>query len=328
MNNFIFFSLLLSFNLCFSGISYGEILFTHENDKVEIDDNTGDLIITYTSSENNAINTVRWTPPTKFDVELKSKFKQQKEYFEYTYSIKSGKASLQNITSIDIYVPQVVDGSLSQPDKWESDVTLDADSDNNSKLVSWETDLNKGLEPGKKADGFVLKSTALPSIGSVRIQGKLSILAYPDSGPNLETDTFLLRNIFPIYMNGKRVFGIVPRITVTETTAVLDILEGMLKTVEYSLKYKLIDTVVAEKIKEYLNLSINAKKDGNDELTISYLKDLKEYIEGDDDHDEIKNTEHKSLNKDDKDGFKLIRKVLTFNIKYVKKLLKGVSEND
>lgn len=328
MNKFTIFSLLLSFNLCFSGISYGEILFTHENDKVEIDDNTGDFIITYTSTVNNAINTVRWTPPTKFDVELKSKFKQQKDYFEYEYSIKSGKASLQNIPAFSIYVPQVIDGSLSQPDKWENDVTLDVDSDNNSKLVSWKTDLNKGIEPGKKADGFILKSTALPSIGSVRILGKIHILAYPDSGPNLETKMYMLRNIFPNYMNGKRVFGIVPRITVTETTAVLDILEGMLETVEYSLKYKLIDTVVAEKIKEYLNLSINAKKEGNDKLTISYLKDLKEYIEGDDDHDEIKNTEHKSSNEDNKDGFKLIRKVLTFNIKYVKKLLKGESEHD
>ncbi len=328
MNKFKLFSLLLCFNLCFSGISYGEILFTHENDKVEIDDNTGDFIITYTSSKNNAINTVRWIPPTKFDVEFESKFKQKKEYFEYKYSIKSDKASLQNITSIDIYVSQVIEGSLSQPDKWESDVTLDVDSGNNSKLVSWETDLKKGLEPGKKADGFILKSTALPSIGSVRIQGKIHILAYPDSGPNLETKMYMLRNLFPSYMNGKRVFGIVPKITVTETTTILDILEGLLKTVEYSLKYKLIDTVVAEKIKEYLNLSINAKKEGNNNLTISYLKDLKEYIEGDDDHDEIKNTEHKNSNEDDKDGFKLIRKVLTFNIKYVKKLLKGESEHD
>ena len=328
MNKFTFISFLLCFNLCFSGISYSELLFTYENDKVEIDDNTGDFIITYTSSKNNAINTVRWSPPTKFDVELKSKFKQQKEYFEYKYSIKSGKASLQNITGINIYVPQVIDGSVSQPDKWESDVTLDVDSDNNAKLVSWETDLKKGLEPGKKADGFILKSTAIPSIGSVRILGKISVLGFPDSGPNIETDTFILRNLLSNHSRGKRVFGIVPGITVAATTAVLDVLEGMLKTIEYSLKYKLIDTVVAEKIKEYLNLSINSKKGSNDELTISYLKDLKEYIEGDDDHDEIKNTEHKNSNEDDKDGFKLIRKVLTFNIKYVKKLLKGESEHD
>lgn len=313
--NFIVFSIILG--LSTTSLS-ATLLFEYQNDRIELDDVSGDIILTYDNDEQVPV-IVRWISPTKFSAEIKSKIKIKDNMFEYNYSIKSDNSSKQKINTIFLDAKQVFESSVAQPNTWNylssgGDATIPQD-----ERMAWNTKkIDDGIKPGKTGKYFSFISKSLPSIGHINLEGGSYIPSFPDSGPQFKTRSFIREEIHKKHMNGKSFLVIAPSIKINNTTTITEILQAMYSEVEGYKKYGTLDVLFVNKLKSLLLPAINASLAGDTRLTLDYLKDLKEYIEGEDDHDEIK----KDKESDDQNIFKLIRKSLTFNIQYIKKMIR------
>ncbi|MCW8901753.1 MAG: hypothetical protein OQK95_13900 [Gammaproteobacteria bacterium] len=305
------------------------LLFEYQNDRVELDDVNGDIILTYDNSEQQPV-VVRWTTPTKFDAQIKLKVEREKNLIEYKYSIKSDKFSKQRINTIFLDAKQVIESTVKQPKEWEYLSSGEDESIPQDERMTWKSaQENEGIKPSKKDKKFEFLSKALPSIRYINLEGGTFIASYPDSGPQIQTRTFIRDVVHKKYMNGKNYPVLAPVIKIQEKAVPADILQSMHDEVENYTIYGEMDTVFVDKVNQLLLLATNAEKSGDSKLAYEYLKDLKKYIEKEgDDNDVHEHDERKESERNRSTVKKLVKKSLKFNINYLKKMMKNEDNDD
>ena len=163
-----------------------KVLFEYENDRVTLDEKTGDIILTYDNLKYSSTPIVlRVVPPTKFTAFVESKIDKKNNNFIYKYSINSNIASKQNISAIYLEAKQVFENTMIQPKNWQylasgEDASLPIDEN-----LGWMPNSNdKGIKPGDHEKHFSFMSKALPSIGKMRLDGDTDVIGYPYNGPS------------------------------------------------------------------------------------------------------------------------------------------------
>lgn len=296
---------------------------------VVLNPETGDYTVTYKGSQGFFAEVI-FVPATKIDSTLKSKFKDSRDSngIRYSYKVKNGVGSKQNIDQLITLVSNVTPGSLEAPQRWEAHAIPQPPSQGPNLILSWTYfggEYLSGLAPGKSLAGLSLESSDLPGIALVKISGAAPTTEwlghYPVGVVGDQMEEIEKNNHIPR-------FAAVPKIPVGQPFDPALTLTGLQKHVNQDLvSMKLVDPVFASQLDRGLQAAIDAAKINNTKALKDHLKDLRHVLKRE--HGDVDKEDDED---DDGDGDKvkkpglidkLAARVLDFDIKYVEKRISG-----
>lgn len=296
---------------------------------IAFDLETANYVITYEAGGEDTprgLYQTIYTPATRINPVVKSHFKKEEHSgaIAYSYRIKNGKDSKQNIEILIVVVSNAYAG-LESPKRWNGLLAPEVPLGSGFR-IGWsyagDEDLG-GLAPGASLAGLGFKSSDLPGIGIMQLIGATPIQAYAGDGPSQEISdqiTELDRKDFvPRHVT-------LPKIPVPSPFDAAAVLTSLRKHVKEDIvSMKLIEQDFAAKLDRGFGDAVEAASRGNTEGLRHELKALRHMLKG-----------YGEPEKDDdghEDGIKtgdwphpiakLAARVLDFDLKYIEKRVKA-----
>lgn len=305
---------------------------------------TGNYILTYktfTVEGNDMLFRIEFVPSTKINPKMYSRFEvTDNKRIQYTYKIRNGKSSRQNIKSIMMLTSGMDEENIMGPAGWRYGAFVFSKSQlsNNSTLlntnVAW-SDFRKninGIFPGKSEKGFTYQSHDLPGVGEIKLSGYVKkVMGFAGEGPQGEIgDQF-----DKIYMNNFIVklapVAHIPVDTPFNAAKTLAHLQHHINT--DLIKLNQIDAALVPQIDRLFEAAIPATALGNMEAAKNSIEMIIDLIdndyEEDDDKDE-KNSEryeHDDNTSTSNPISKLAARVIKFDLDYIKDRLEKEADH-
>lgn len=319
---------LLFFVLIYANASIANILMSHEGDSIFYDEANNHYVIKYVGI-NGQINEVIWTPPTNISVEVEAKYKSLKDGgIKYEYGIEVNEDSKQPLVAFQFYTSLTDDFYTNKPTDWKEIIRGSYDEQKPGKWINWYT-TSSPVTPGNEIEGFEVKIMSLPVYSNIYVEGDTEILAFPDYGPNLEVQEYFQEKVVLKGFNGKAIYTAVPLIPISEP---FDPILTYTSFHNYLLEYiekQYFDPSISISLTDASTAVLTALTANDVKGGLSNLKIVKKLVEGEDEnhknekgHEETKNGKPQPL------IIKELRKILKFNLKFIKKKLKGESDDD
>lgn len=312
----------------FSVANADEVIFQQGAQRIVQISQTGEYIIDYIGND-GTLRSVRWMPTTNINVTVHSKFKKISDGIKHNYTIKNHKSSKQPVSGFRVLTRIGAKKNVSGPEGWRSSVIKNYDDPAVGIWADWSGKSGRGVSPGKTQSGFEIVATELPGVGIARIIGAMSLLVYPDEGPqgaliNFMEDGGFLKKA----SEGVSRLTALPRISVPtpfDPAVVLGNIQQHVKADMVSMQ--LIDPALLTLIDRSLTQAIAAAQSGNMQSLLHEIKNLRkllkqEHADVDKDDDGDRNDEDKEMNNKSPID-KLAARVLDFDLKYVEKRVKG-----
>jgi len=321
---------LLFLVLFYANTSLANILISHEGDSVFYDEASNHYVIKYVGI-NGQINEVIWTPSTNISVEVEAKYKSLKDgSIKYEYKIDVDEDSKQPLAAFQFYTSLTDSFYTNKPIDWKEIIRSSYNEQELGSWINWYT-TSSPVTPGNEIEGFEVKVMALPVYSNVYVEGDTEILAFPDYGPNLEVQEYFQEKIVLKEFNGKAVNTAVPLIPISVP---FNPVETYTPFHQYILEYiekGYVDASIATSFKNTSAAVLTALTSNDVNSALSNLKLVKKLVEGEDEN--YKDKDKKDHDKSDEDKpepliVKDLRKILKFNIKFIKKKLKGETDDD
>ena len=321
-------NILLSFLFLFIAQSvFAEILFTHGDDSIAYDEANNHYIIRYVGQQGE-LNEVNWQPPTNINVEVESDFEVSKDgTIEYEYEFEVDDTSKLALSAFHIYALSVDKNSIKSPESWRVHVRNSYESTDPTQRISWYT-TTKRVQAGDEVKGFELKSMALPVYDPLFVRGKTATLRFVDYGPKVETHNYLQDEVIAKHVNGKGVNTAIPLIPVSETFNAVETYTAFHQSLLDYIEKGYIDSIISTSLTESSASVLTALTANDVNSALSKLKAVKKLIEGEDEAHKNEKGHDAEHGKPEPLILKELRKILKFNIKYIKKKLKGDSKED
>lgn len=307
---------------------------------VVLDLETGNYVITYEAADElrpQGLYQTIYTPATKINPSVKSRFKEMErpDAIVYSYKVKNGKDSKQNLEGLIVIASHAYPGSAG-PRGWYGGIVTNVDGP--GFRIGWHysgsEDLG-GIAPGAALGGLEFKSSDLPGIGIMQLRGATPIQAYAGYGPSQEIADQIReidrKNFVPQTVA-------LPKIPVPSPFDAAAVLTSLRKHVKDDfVKMQLIEPEFANKLDLGFATAIEAAKQGSTEGLRIELKALRHMLKG---FGETEEDEHAAKKKDDSDDHedkaktgdwphpiaKLAARVLDFDLKYIEKRVKGTRD--
>lgn len=304
-----------------------EIVFSHGEDSITYDEANNHYIIRYVGQHGD-LNEVIWQPSTNINVEVESKYKVTKSgMIEYEYEIEVDDNSRLALSEFHIYALSVDKISVKSPEGWHIFVRDTYDSNDPTQLVSWAT-TTKSVQAGNEVEGIELKSMALPVYSTLFVSGETDNLGFVDYGPKVETSTYYRDKVIGKHFEGKAFNTAIPLIPVSESFNAVETYTSFHQSLLDYMEKGYIDSILAASLTESSTAVLNALTADDVNSALSKLKTVKKLVEGEDEHHKDKKGHNESEEgKPQPLIIKELRKILKFNIKFIKKKLKGHSDH-
>ena len=328
-----------------------------EGESIVFNPKTGNYLITYLNSSDNAFRQVTFIPATKIKPTLISKFKlEQDGANHYEYTLFSGWNSQQVIRHLTLDKVSSVVTQLSHIPTLNARVETEmGDLINKAKILDtppapWETSMNYsdggqlyrfglwyrhitgGLTPGSKVT-FGLRSLDLPGIiqaeihgyapGSKKLPGDTDLDAEDGGFGQKYTEIVHKRNFVPR-------FATVPTIAVPTPFNAAVLLESIQTQMHTWIAMQLLDATFSSQLDRYLISAANAYRlnqpKAGKEFIQTLRKMLKKEHEDADRDDDKEDGKHEDKSDDKAKGKQIDRlaaRVLDFDLKYVLKRMGG-----
>ena len=324
-------NILLSFLFLFLFIAksvFAEIVFSHEDDSISYDDANNHYIIRYVGQEGE-LNEVNWQPPTNINVEVESDFEVSKNgTIVYEYEFTVDKTSKLALSSFHLYALNVDKTSIKSPESWRVLVRDSYESTDPTQRVSWYT-TTKRVQAGDEVEDFELESMALPVYDTLFVRGKTATLRFTDYGPKVETHNYLQDEVIAKHVKGKGVNTAIPLIPVSETFNAVETYTAFHQSLLDYIEKGYIDSIISTSLTESSAAVLTALTLNDVNSALSKLKAVKKLVEGEDEnHKNEKGNGDSDKGKPQPLILKELRKILKFNLKFIKKELKGDSKED
>lgn len=300
------------------------------------DPNTDTYILTFWGKETGTPVFERWVfvPHTRIVPTVKSKVEEtDKGVLRYSYRLRNGKESKQNLSSIDFLASHAIKVSQTTPKGWFGGVV--SNSNTPEFIISWflRGPFGSGLTPGKSQSGFAYDSTDLPGMSEARMAGAAfpiksdtpaSSLPNPDSEATRKLEEFKARDYVPRVVAAPRIANPTPFNAAVVLEGVRSHLNGDLQ------QMKLVDPVFAAQLDRPLGAAIDAAKVGNTAGAKDNLKQFRKLLKQE--HEDADREDDKDFDSDEDEKTnqgkprlidKLAARVLDFDAKYVLKRLGG-----
>lgn len=314
---------LVSTLLLFTNTILAGVLFSHEGDSIFFDEANNNYVLKYVST-NGQINEVIWTPPSDVMAKVKAKYKSSKDgSIEYKYEIKVDDDSSQSLVAFRFYTTLNGDFYSDKPKKWKEIIRNSYDEKELGKWVNWYTTTSP-VKAGKKIDNFEVKGMALPGYSVASVEGETGILSYPDYGPNIEVQTYFEEEIVSKLFNGKAINTAVPMIPISVPFNSVETYSSFNNFLLGYIDKGFIDPSISRSLTDASTAVLVALKADDINSALSKLKTVKKLVEGEDDNHKAKKAHGMSEEAKPQPLItKELRKILKFNIEYIKKKLKG-----
>lgn len=289
---------------------------------------TGDYVITYEAADElrpQGLYQTIYTPATKINPSIKSRFKdmERPDAIVYSYKVKNGKDSKQNLRILMIIASHAYPG-LGAPRGWDGSIVTNVDGP--GFRIGWS--YSGGVPPGAALGGLEFKSSDLPGIGIMQLMGATPIQAYAGYGPSQEIADQIReidrKNFVP------RTVAL-PKIPVPSPFDAAAVLTSLRKHVKDDfVKMQLIEPEFANRLDQGFATAIEVARRSSTEGLRHELKALRHMLKG---FGETEEDEHAAKKKDDSDDHedkaktgdwphpitKLAARVLDFDLKYIEK---------
>lgn len=247
---------------------------------------------------------------------------------EYEYEIEVDDNSRLALSAFHIYALSVDKTSVKSPEGWHIFVRDTYDSNDPTQRVGWST-TKKRVQAGNEVEGIELKSMALPVYDTLYVRGKMDSFGFVDHGPKVETHSYLRDEVIAKHFEGKAFNTAIPLIPVSVPFNPIETYTAFHKSLLGYVEKGFIDSSIATNLTDTSTAVLTALTASSINDALSNLKAVKKLVEGEDEkhknekeHDEGKNGKPQSL------ILKELRKVLKFNLKFIKKKLKAESADD
>ncbi|MCW8988117.1 MAG: hypothetical protein OQK75_10690 [Gammaproteobacteria bacterium] len=319
---------LLIFVLFYANTSIANILISHEGDSIFYDEANNHYVIKYVGI-NGQINEVIWTPPTNISVEVEAKYKSLKDGgIKYEYKIEVDEDSKQPLVAFQFYTSLTDDFYTNKPTDWKEIIRGSYVEQETGKWINWYT-TSSPVTPKNEIEGFEVTGMALPVYSNIYFEGDTEILAFPDSGPNLEVQEFFQEKVVLKGFNGKAVYTAVPLIPISEPFNLISTYTSFHKYLFEYIEKQFIDPVISTSLIDASTAVLTALTANDVKGGLSNLKIVKKLVEGEDEnHKNEKGHEETKSGKPQPLIIKELRKILKFNIKFIKKKLEGQSDHE
>ncbi len=319
---------LASILLLFTNIALADVLFSHGGDSIFFDEANNNYVLKYVSTSGQ-INEVIWTPPSDVMAKVKAKYKSLKDgSIKYKYEIKVDDDSNQSLVAFRFYTSLNGDFYSDKPKKWKEIIRNSYDENELGKWVNWYT-TSSPVKAGKKIDNFEVKGMALPGYSVAFVEGETGILSYPDYGPNIEVQTYFEEDIVSKHFNGKAINIAVPMIPISVPFNSVETYSSFHNFLLGYIDKGFIEPSISISLTDASTAVLTALTANDVDVALSNLKAVKKLVEG-----EYENHKDKKDHGESEEGkpqpliIKELRKILKFNLKFIKKKLKGHSEHD
>jgi hypothetical protein len=289
------------------------------------DPRTGDYIITY--KDDGIYSQTSFEPGTKITPTFTSMWrKADGDFIAYSYRLKNGRESAQNIDSVMLFVTDA--SSLDAPRDWEGFV-VPTFTDARLRL-SWmyRGQVHRGgLEPGNDVVGLRVLSHDLPGVAMAQIKGATRATVWlgemPPGAVRKRADQLLASDFVPRY-------AVAPTIAVPTPFAVAPVLSNLQRHVDKDLvAMKLIDPALAARLDPLFAAAMAAAEGGNNVALRNNLRSLRRALRDGSDRDGLSDNrqgddaiedagEKIEIDRDRRIA-RIARHVLEFDLKYVER---------
>lgn len=312
----------------FSVAKADEVIFQQGVEQIVQISKTGEYIIDYIGND-GTLRSVRWTPTTNINVTVYSKFKEISDGIKYSYTIKNHKSSMQPVNGFRVLTRTAVKKNVTGPEGWRAAVIKNYDDPTVGVWADWfGRSPSRGVSPGKSQSGFEVVTTELLGAGIAKISGAMSLLVYPDEGPegaliNFMEDGGFLKKA----SGGVSRLAAIPRISVPIPFDAAVVLANIQKHVKDDMvSMQLIDPTLLTLIDRSLTQAIAAAQSGNTPSLLHEIKNMRKLLKQE--HADVDKDDDGDRDDEDKEKKikspidKLAARVLDFDLKYIEKRVK------
>ena len=308
----------------FSVAKADEVIFQQGGERIVQISQTGEYIIDYIGND-GTLRSVRWTPTTNINVTVYSKFKEISDGIKYSYTIKNHKSSKQPVSGFRVLTKTAVKKNVSGPEGCRASVIKNYDDPTVGVWADWFGKSSRAVSPGKTQSGFEVVTTELLGVGIAKISGAMSLLVYPDEGPegaliNFMEDGGFLKKA----SGGVSRLAAIPRISVPKPFDAAVVLANIQKHVQDDMvSMQLIEPALLGLIDRSLTQAIAAAQSGNTPSLLYEIKNMRKLLKQE--HADVDKDDDGDRDDEDKEKKikspidKLAARVLDFDLKYIEK---------